>query len=69
MDITAVTELKSRAIEAIVSAEKYRDLAEQTPALCDFYHALAFTYERAAREMNLMLDKVERICVVDSVAA
>ena len=69
MDTTALTELKSRAIEAIASAEKYRDLAERHPALRDFYHALAFTHERMAREANLMLDKVEGIMAVTAEAA
>lgn len=61
MDIAAITELKRRAVEAIASAEKYRDLAERRAELSDFYDALATTYERAAREMSLMLDKAERI--------
>jgi hypothetical protein len=56
MDIAAVCELQARAREAIASAEKYRAVATDE----DFYHALAVTYERAAREMQLMLDAVER---------
>jgi hypothetical protein len=60
MDMTAITELKLRAIEAIVAAEKYRDLAEGHIGLRDFYHALAFTHERMARAANLMLDKAEQ---------
>ncbi len=48
MDIAAVCELQARAREAIASAEKYRALATDE------------TYERAAREMQLMLDAVER---------
>jgi|EndMetStandDraft_4_1072995.scaffolds.fasta_scaffold1289988_1 hypothetical protein len=69
MDIAAITELKFRAVEAIGSAEKYRELAESRPALRDFYHALAFTHERMAREANLMLDKVEGIMAVTAEAA
>jgi hypothetical protein len=56
MDLAAVCELQARAREAIASAEKYRALACDE----DFYHALAVTYERAAREMQLMLEGVER---------
>jgi hypothetical protein len=56
MDIAAVYELQARAREAIASAEKYRALATDE----GFYYALAVTYERAAREMQLMLDAVER---------
>jgi|SoimicmetaTmtLMA_FD_contig_31_10698044_length_511_multi_2_in_0_out_0_1 hypothetical protein len=52
MDLAAVCELQARAREAIASAEKYRALASDE----DFYHALAVTYERAAREMQLMLE-------------
>jgi hypothetical protein len=69
MDIAAITELKCRAIEALASAEKYRALAESQAALRGFYHALATTYERAAREMNIMLEKVERVSRPDSEAA
>ena len=60
MDIVAITELKSRAIEAIASAEKYRDLAERRPGLRGFYHALAFTHERMAREANLMIEAADK---------
>ena len=56
MDLAAIRELQARAREAIASAEKYRALASDE----DFYHALAVTYERAAREMQLMLDAAER---------
>jgi len=56
MDLAAVCKLQARAREAIASAEKYRALASDE----DFYHALAVTYERAAREMQLMLEGVER---------
>ena len=56
MDIAAVCELQARAREAIASAEKYRVLATDE----GFYHALAVTHQRAAREMQLMLDAVER---------
>jgi hypothetical protein len=69
MDIAAITELKSRAIDAITSAEKYRDLAERHAGLRDFYQALAFTHERIAREANLMLDKAERLIPAISEAA
>ena len=61
MDIAAITELKFRAIDAIASAEKYRDLAERDVERADFYHALAFTHKRMAREASLMLDKAERL--------
>jgi 3-deoxy-D-arabino-heptulosonate 7-phosphate (DAHP) synthase class II len=60
MDIAAITELRSRVVEAIASAEKYRELAERKAALRDFYHALATTYERSAREMTIWLDKAEQ---------
>ena len=56
MDLAAVCELQARAREAVASAEKYRALATDE----GFYHALAVTYERAAREMQLMLEGVER---------
>ena len=56
MDLAAVCELQARAREAIASAEKYRALGADE----GFYHALAVTYERVAREMQLMLDAVER---------
>ena len=56
MDLAAVCELQARAREAVASAEKYRALATDE----GFYHALAVTYERAAREMQLRLDAVER---------
>lgn len=69
MDIAALAELKSRGIEVVASAERYRELAERTPALRDFYHALAVTYERAAREMDIMLVKAERLGSVASEAA
>lgn len=69
MDIAALAELKSRGIEAVASAERYRELADRTPALRDFYHALAITYERAAREMVLMLEKADRVGSVASEAA
>ena len=69
MDIAAITELKSRAIEAIASAEKYRTLAERKAGQRAFYHALAFTHERMAREANLMIDKVEEMSTVTREAA
>jgi hypothetical protein len=69
MDIVAVTELKSRAVEAVASAKRYRELAERTPALRAFYGALAVTYGRSAREMQLMLDKVERLSAITVAAA
>jgi hypothetical protein len=56
-------------MDAIAAAEKYRDIAGRTPALFDFYHALAMTYERSAREMNLMLEKAEGLKLVSSEAA
>jgi hypothetical protein len=63
MDLAAVCELQARARDAIASAEKYRALANGE----GFYHALAVTYERAAREMQLMLDAVERVSAGASV--
>jgi hypothetical protein len=69
MDIAAITELKSRALDAITSAEKYRDIAERQAGLRDFYHALAFTHERIAREAHLLLDKAERLIPTLSEAA
>lgn len=61
MDLAALTELKSRCIEAIAAAERYRDLADRAPALRSFYHALAVTHERSAREMTIMHEKAERV--------
>lgn len=61
MDAVAINELRARYTQAIRSAETYRDAAETIAPLREFYHALAVTYERAAREMRLMLDAVERI--------
>ena len=69
MDVAAITQLKFHAIEAIASAERCRELAERKPALRDFYHALAFTYERMAREANLMIDKVDGFRSITSEAA
>ena len=69
MDIAAITELKSRAIDAVTAAEKYRDLAERHAGLRDFYHALAFTHEQMARQANLMLDKAEQLIPALSEAA
>ena len=68
MDMTAITELKSRAIQAMASAEKYRKLAER-PGLRDFYRALAFTHERMAREATLMIDQAERLVDLPAQAA
>jgi hypothetical protein len=61
--------MKSRATDAIISAERYRELAERKPAEREFYHALAFTHERMAREAALMLDKVEGLMAVTVEAA
>jgi hypothetical protein len=61
MDVIAINELRARYAQALRSAETYRDAAEAVEPLRAFYHALAVTYERAAREMRLMLDTVERI--------
>jgi hypothetical protein len=69
MDITAITELRARSIEAISAAEKYRALASSTPALRDFYHALSVTYERTVREMQIMLNTVDRLNEVEQEAA
>jgi hypothetical protein len=69
MDIAAITELRARSIEAINAAEKYRALAASVPAQRDFYHALAVTYERSLREMQIMLDTVERLDAADQEAA
>jgi hypothetical protein len=69
MDIAAVTELRARSIEAINAAEKYRAMAASVPAQRDFYHALAVTYERSVREMQIMLDTVDRLGAADQEAA
>jgi hypothetical protein len=69
MDVAALTELKSRAIAAIISAKKYRGLAERRPALRDFYRALAFTHERMGREANLLIDKAKALSAVASEVA
>jgi len=69
MDLVAVTALRARYQDAIKAAETYRDAAENSPHLRDFYAALAFTYERSGREMRLMLDTVDRICGVTEIAA
>ena len=69
MDILAVTSLRARYLEAVRSAETYRDAADEHPGLRDFYHALATTYERAGREMALMLHAVDRISSLESEAA
>ena len=69
MDIAAITELKSRAIKAIASAERYRDLAERRPGAHAFYHALAFTHERMAREAYLMIDAADKAsCQIEKAA-
>lgn len=69
MDIAAITELRARSIETISAAEKYRALASATPALREFYHALAVTYERSVREMQIMLNTVDRLVEVEQEAA
>jgi hypothetical protein len=69
MDLGAITELRARWLEAVGEAEKYRALASATPGLRAFYHALAVTHERAAREMQIMLDTVDRIAAIDEAAA
>ena len=69
MDLAAIAELRARWLEAAGEAEKYRALASSTPELRDFYHALVVTYERSAREMQIMLDTVDRIAAVDQEAA
>jgi hypothetical protein len=61
MDVIAINDLRARYMQAVRAAETYRDAAEKIEPLREFYHALAVTYERAAREMRLMLDAVERI--------
>jgi hypothetical protein len=61
MDLVAIAQLRVRYAEAVTSAETYRDAAEKDRESRDFYRALAFTYERSAREMKLMLDRVERL--------
>jgi hypothetical protein len=63
MDLVAIAQLRVRYAEAVTSAETYRDAAEKDRESRDFYRALAFTYERSAREMKLMLDRVERLQV------
>ncbi len=69
MDTLAIVLLRARYLEAVGSAETYRDAADDHPALRDFYHALATTYERAARELALMLGTVDKISGLDSEAA
>jgi hypothetical protein len=69
MDPAAIAELCVRHAEAIASAKTYRQAAESAPENRDFYSALAFTYERAAREMYLMLDRVERLSGENELAA
>ena len=60
MDIAALAELRARAKDAAASAVTYRERAEKTPALRDFYRALAFTYDQVVRDMRLLLDTAER---------
>jgi hypothetical protein len=69
MDLAAIAQLRVRHAEAIASAETYRQAAENSAENRDFYRALAFTYERSAREMNLMLDRVERLSGATELAA
>ena len=69
MDFVAINDLRARYAQAVRSAETYRDAAEKTEPLRDFYHALAVTYERSAREMGLMLDTVERLSGTTDLAA
>jgi len=61
MDIVAINDLRARYLQAVRSAETYRQASEKIPPLREFYHALATTHERMAREANLMLEKVERL--------
>lgn len=60
MDHVAINELRERYAQTVRAAETYRDAAVQMEPLREFYHALAMTYERAAREMEVMLDSTER---------
>jgi hypothetical protein len=69
MDFVAIRELRARHSAAVRAAETYRDAAAEIPPLHEFYHALAVTYERAAREFGLMLDTVERLSVATDQAA
>jgi len=69
MDVGAIIELRARCLESVNAAEKYRALASSTPALREFYHALAVTYERSVREMQFMLDTVDRVTAIDEAAA
>lgn len=68
MDIIAINDLRARHRQTVCAAESYRDAAGKMAPLRDFYHALAVTYERAAREMRIMLDTVERIDTHDLAA-
>ncbi len=59
MDMIAINDLRARYTQAIRAAETYREAAEKISPLREFYRALAFTYERMAREANLMLEKAD----------
>ena len=61
MDLVAINDLRARHRQTACAAESYRDAAGRIAPLRDFYRALAATYEQAAREMQIMLDTVERI--------
>jgi hypothetical protein len=69
MDPAAIAQLRVRHAESVASARMYRQAAEDSAENRDFYLALAFTYERAAREMHLMLDRVERLSGANELAA
>ena len=69
MDTAAITELRSRALDATKLAEKYSHLAKQDAGRRGFYQALAFTHERMAREAKLMLGKAERLAPAMNEAA
>jgi hypothetical protein len=69
MDLAAIAQLRVRHAEALASAGMYREAGENSPENRDFYRALAFTYERSAREMHLLLDRVERLSGATGLAA
>ncbi len=69
MDPVAIAHLRARYLDAVASAEMYRGEAQNHLPMRDFYNALAVTYERSAREMKLMLDKVERLSGASEAAA
>jgi hypothetical protein len=66
MDRIAINELREHLSRMMSAAEECRNAAEKTERSREFFRALAVTYDRAAREMRIMLDAVARANAVSA---